>query len=599
MLTEELQARAKKRFRITLVCSVCKSRKVKCDRKEPCTSCIKYNTIHLCNYDDPKWMTPAGAVGKSEVHEELGELKRKLVNLEAWITKNDSHSLTATDIKVVNKEFHNLNSVIGINPILSPIEIWNLYSSIAIVRYGKFDGRSIDFLPFTFHGVLRRDPGLLDLWYSLTERREILLREKSGGIDDSRGLLFGGNVVALQECDTFGELPASKRILMKIRHYLELRAKGYKITPGGVIGGGDGSGASRVKTGRPGQNSLPGISSSPVSDDDLFLPPDNVIWNYISIFFKYIYRYIPYLDEETFTTSVERIMSSMSSGVRGRRLKGDYAVLGQLYIVLRLAYLSCIPNNSNDLNNPLLYVIGTEYIDMAKKCLNSYQFDLGIELSVVQCCLLLCIYLNLAPEDADGPDKNQFQVLTGSLVQMANSIALNREPTKYKELSTTIKMDHLRRKIWYEIRFLDLKLTIAFGNPPNVQTRYFDTMTPFYTEGCSNVLGQPGLENELLKFNDVKDTILSETKTFVDNMLNINENVKLIETAQYLSKMELLLQREFGSLSDYDEKGLKGSLNMRLFVSLRLFQQFLYYDLFCTMNVKTMLIICIFILKRS
>ncbi|ODV59951.1 Zn(II)2Cys6 transcription factor domain-containing protein ASCRUDRAFT_36901, partial [Ascoidea rubescens DSM 1968] len=46
----------KKRQRIPSACSACRKRKVKCDKKRPyCTSCLKNNIIHLCNYMEPTW----------------------------------------------------------------------------------------------------------------------------------------------------------------------------------------------------------------------------------------------------------------------------------------------------------------------------------------------------------------------------------------------------------------------------------------------------------------------------------------------------------------------------------------------------------------
>lgn len=47
---------SKKRNRISLSCNYCKRRKVKCDRGDPCTSCIKYNVAGLCEYS----RTPGG-----------------------------------------------------------------------------------------------------------------------------------------------------------------------------------------------------------------------------------------------------------------------------------------------------------------------------------------------------------------------------------------------------------------------------------------------------------------------------------------------------------------------------------------------------------
>lgn len=48
------QLQPKKRNRITVVCNICKARKVKCDRKSPCTLCVKHSSMHLCTYNEEK-----------------------------------------------------------------------------------------------------------------------------------------------------------------------------------------------------------------------------------------------------------------------------------------------------------------------------------------------------------------------------------------------------------------------------------------------------------------------------------------------------------------------------------------------------------------
>lgn len=43
-------APAKKRNRVSLLCDQCRKRKVKCDRKIPCLSCVKHKTVEQCDY---------------------------------------------------------------------------------------------------------------------------------------------------------------------------------------------------------------------------------------------------------------------------------------------------------------------------------------------------------------------------------------------------------------------------------------------------------------------------------------------------------------------------------------------------------------------
>lgn len=46
----------RQRKRVPLACLNCKKRKVRCDKKKPCTGCVKNNVGHLCVYVEPEWV---------------------------------------------------------------------------------------------------------------------------------------------------------------------------------------------------------------------------------------------------------------------------------------------------------------------------------------------------------------------------------------------------------------------------------------------------------------------------------------------------------------------------------------------------------------
>ena len=66
----------KKRNRLTLVCSYCKKRKVKCDKGRPCSACVKHNVGHLCNYTENPWIDLVGAKHDGET---VGNVPRFIV----------------------------------------------------------------------------------------------------------------------------------------------------------------------------------------------------------------------------------------------------------------------------------------------------------------------------------------------------------------------------------------------------------------------------------------------------------------------------------------------------------------------------------------
>lgn len=155
---------SKKRNRITLSCNYCKKRKVKCDRGQPCSSCVKYNVPGLCEYNafvssenqhmgelPPFTVQSSNGLKKSKLdvndeimksqavqntdttmHSELEMLKDKIRQIEASITvsslsqQSPNFSPPTTDPYLLNATINNNNSVSRTqnNPIQLPPLTW-------------------------------------------------------------------------------------------------------------------------------------------------------------------------------------------------------------------------------------------------------------------------------------------------------------------------------------------------------------------------------------------------------------------------------------------------------------------------------------------
>lgn len=85
---------SRKRHRISVVCGFCKKRKVKCDKGNPCSTCIKYGNME-CHYDIQGVDVVSNKVNDAEymVQGELQILKAKIRNLEETLTtSNESYN---------------------------------------------------------------------------------------------------------------------------------------------------------------------------------------------------------------------------------------------------------------------------------------------------------------------------------------------------------------------------------------------------------------------------------------------------------------------------------------------------------------------------
>ncbi|KAM0750228.1 hypothetical protein T439DRAFT_326177 [Meredithblackwellia eburnea MCA 4105] len=70
--------KAARKRRLALSCSECKRRKIKCDRKQPCSSCIRRKCPHSCSWDDDPDSTQPYALNSDVRH-----LARRLAHLES------------------------------------------------------------------------------------------------------------------------------------------------------------------------------------------------------------------------------------------------------------------------------------------------------------------------------------------------------------------------------------------------------------------------------------------------------------------------------------------------------------------------------------
>ncbi|QPG74449.1 hypothetical protein FOA43_001778 [Brettanomyces nanus] len=64
-----------RRHRLALSCSICRQRKVKCDRERPhCKACERYHVTHLCSYDEPSWIYSNGRRVRNNDKDESAEI---------------------------------------------------------------------------------------------------------------------------------------------------------------------------------------------------------------------------------------------------------------------------------------------------------------------------------------------------------------------------------------------------------------------------------------------------------------------------------------------------------------------------------------------
>lgn len=342
------------------------------------------------------------------------------------------------------------------------------------------------------------------------------------------------------------------------------------------------------------------------------LPKKRILWHLFDIFFERLYPYFPFLEECCFTNEVERILGPKSfeeTEIKQLKIEKrlDLAIIGNLLVVLRLSYLSLFCNKT-DVNEAKLHTNSTSdeallckcllsnpinitTIDVAHLCLQQFQFLRIGSLPVLQLMLYLRLYHSYAPEDGDGADGGDSQILNALLVRMAYLLGLNREPDLFPDVSNEPYINHLGRKIWHYLALSDLHLAYSFGSPLCVDMEYSDTNPPSLENSAVKPLHrkrEASVINTLYGFF----AFSLQLRDMMKKILNVRRRLSMPELSSFLSLFEIKVFDKYGKIDEFlkpidstdfestYEKNLKVKTYLSFlafFISI-VFHLYLYYE---------------------
>ena len=295
------------------------------------------------------------------------------------------------------------------------------------------------------------------------------------------------------------------------------------------------------------------------------LPENKVIWLSIKRFFTYVYPILPYLDQLSFITDVEKLIdgnhfrdrySEEKIGTLHVTKKLDFANLGILLLVLKFAEASLIVNEdpgdgsitwTKDEQYLLDHPLNEKMINVAQSCLNQFRLLRRCALPIFQLALLMNEYEKLnGLADGNDPDSQNF---ISMLIQMAISIGMNRDPSKFDTFIGKGKMGNLWRKIWYGLLSSDVKQYIQFGSGKSAMCDFYDTELPVFDEESSNI-DNYDLERvviEKIRLNFKFDQEMLELADYLCQFKK-NPNVRVVLTKVF--KLEAMIKESFGTMKD-------------------------------------------------
>ena len=598
----------RKRNKPTFVCTNCKRKKIKCDRKTPCSSCVKLNIGYTCVYDT-RWATSGkdkhhhkqlnhGTLSGSLEQLEVAQLKAKIAKLESIIeqqnnnkeedveTKSESESEPAA--RTTGPSYARAQPIpppetsIAPNPIVSSDDVLNFYTGYTPLHI-KGNIRRVNFGPLSWIALLKRDAALSLAWKDLSTKgyfSSINLRQMP---------LTPESIVILntQMSTPEGVSPNMDKYFR--RKFLEI--EGYDETmPYNSLA------RIAVNNGQPreGDQKKNGNASNKQQTDfkmsftlislartifegkinpelqliekiKTMLPSKRVFWNLIDLFFKNVYPFYPFIDEDSFKKDLQKIVGKVDYEDKpftkvNISKKLDLATIALCFICLRMTYLSLYSNkdstnrsivDSQDMTltkflfqNP----INSSCIDVANSCIQCFHFRRKSNLSVFQAILYMRFYRNIAPEEGDGIDGGDSQVGTALLIQMAISLGLNREPDLL-DVCNDEKINHLGRKIWAALIAADIVCCLSVGNPTSIHLKYYDVLEPFLTSKNSNIQDVE-MESVITQSFGIIDPDRDLVRDLLGYVLDIKHGAELNKITHKLDVVEQIWQSRFNVLQN-------------------------------------------------
>lgn len=295
------------------------------------------------------------------------------------------------------------------------------------------------------------------------------------------------------------------------------------------------------------------------------LPKKKVIWLLIKRFFTYVYPLLPYIDQFSFIADVEKLIDGNHFRDRYSEekiatihvtKKLDFANLGILLLVLKFAETSLVVNEdpgdgsiprTKDEQYLLEHPLDEKMINVAQSCLNQFKLLRRCALPVFQLALLMNKYEKLNGL-ADGNDSDN-QIFIAMLMQMAISIGMNRDPSKFDTIIGKGRIGNLWRKIWYGLLSSDVEQYIQFGSGKSAMCDFYDTELPTFDEESSNI-DNYDLERvviEKIRLNYEFNQVMLD---LADYLCQFRKHPNIRVVMKKLFNLESMLIESFGTMKD-------------------------------------------------
>lgn len=586
----------KKRNRHTVVCIFCKKRKLKCDKAQPCSSCIKFGKEE-CIYEDLGISYDLKVVKTTQaVRNEITILANRIkklqeelpspmeidmsglidpavvdsVPVESSKSSNSSISTPATPYNAMsNKSTHTFSDFLGKNPIAEyddKISFEEL-TGTSLYRHRLRRAHSV----FTCFCLMKSD-AILSPFLSYLHNRIVVQNTKI------QPLLKGDFKQVEEDFESKNDVING---VGDIQLYSESESQKHQKHGSNAIG-------------FHGPQSFDGPDYVEKLSNAIarMLPPKKMVWNLIEVFFFRIYPIFPIIDQKDFFNSISQLIGKPDYSdteiisIRVER-RIDFGALGILLIVLRLSYLNLISNHSKGtdhkrcptidelLNNP----IKLETYFLSKKCLELFDLLNTSSTTVFQLALLHRIYLVYAPEEGDdGEREAEATSFNGIITNVAIGLGFNRERTFSFTQTPSPRQKNLYRKIWNSVQLLNIHHSAYSGSRLSLRRCDSDTKLPVVEPGNENIL-DPKVEVAVMATFIYRNSFIPQVVDVINIVSNVRERAEMYKLSKILETLENDVIKSYGNEFEKLDENYGSRCELTKTLDLRIYLQVIYIDI--------------------
>lgn len=286
------------------------------------------------------------------------------------------------------------------------------------------------------------------------------------------------------------------------------------------------------------------------------LPSKRGLYDAVLRFFQFVHPFVPIFHEQTF---MHEVLSLFFNGFSSEgddyqsaisiRNEAQLNIAGELLLMIRLGYMTLIPNNETQLKytreersliKDVTRFKSDHYMSVVNLCIPEEKVQTKSTFKFVQSLCLLYFYRSVAPNDCHGLSGSDSQLLFSAIVNHAISIGLHRDPTQYDSINSISKKPsfvNTWRSLWAFIVKSDAITAMYCGNPlkiPNIEIS--DVEPPHYETWSAQVTD----------FNAKVDIVYGSYRKIINRTTNLRSKPKVIDILQETSELEKIFLDIFG-----------------------------------------------------